>query len=160
MKAVIVYWTKTGHTGRAAEDIAEALQAAGHEVTQVNLRTEADADLTGAEVVAVGSPCHGGSFKGAGTGIARPVEGFLRSLPRESLAGKRVGAFSVHSGAGGLRTVNSIEGFLADAGGEVVSPGPVVKAGVPLSLWVGPRASEADREQLRDFARALAAKSS
>ena len=30
-----------------------------------------------------------------------------------------------------------------DAGGEVVSPGPVVKAGVPLSLWVGPRASEA-----------------
>ena len=157
MKALIVYWTKTGHTRRAAQDVAAGLAQTGSEVTLVDLRQNPAPDVGSYDIVVVGSPCHAGSIKFAGSGIARPVETFLRRLPPESLLGKRAGAYSLQSGLGAARTVGSVERLLADAGAEVVSPGPVVTAGVAFSLWEGPRASEADRERLREFGRMLGA---
>jgi flavodoxin len=157
MKALVVYWTHTGHTRRAAEDLAAGLRSAGVDVDLADLRAGNVPDPAEYELLAVGSPCHAGSIKFAGTGIARAVERWLRALPRGALAGKTAAAFSVHSGMGARRTVGSMEGLLADAGAKVVSPGPVVKAGVPFSLWEGPRASEADREALRAFGRSIVA---
>lgn len=157
MKALIVYWTHTGHTRRAAEDIAAGLRSAGVEVDMADLQANSSPDPAGYEVLLVGSPCHAGSIKLAGTGIAAAMEHWLRGLAKGSLDGKTAAAFSVHSKLGAGRTVGSIEGLLADAGAKVISPGPAVKAGVPLSLWEGPHASEADREALRAFGYSLAA---
>ena len=156
MKTLIVYWTKTGHTARAAEDIAQGMREQGAEVDLVNLRDHDAPPLEPYDILAVGSPCHAGSINHAGTGIAVPVVRFLRELQPGSLESRASGAFSVNSGLGGRRTVGSMERLLADRGARLVSPGPVVKAGVPFSLWEGPRASEQDRETLRDFGRLLA----
>ena len=156
MATLIIHWTKTGHTGRAAEDVAATLRDAGAEVDVVNLR-EADApSLDAYELVVVGSPCHAGSVPGAGSGIAPKVAKWLSSLPDEALTGKRAAAFVVHSSLGGARTLASIERLLREKGAEIAAPGVVVKAGVPFSLWVGPKASEEDREKLREFGKAAA----
>lgn len=157
VKALILYWTHTGHTRRAAEDLAEGLRSVGVEVDVADLRAGGCPDLAGYELLLVGSPCHAGSIKFAGTGIAAAMERWLRGLARGSLEGKTAAAFSVHSKLGAGRTVGSMEGLLADAGARVISPGPTVKAGVPFSLFEGPRASDADREALRAFGRCLAA---
>ncbi|MGQ9731762.1 MAG: flavodoxin family protein [Candidatus Zipacnadales bacterium] len=156
MTALIVYWTKTGHTERAAEDIAKGLRAAGVEVVFANLRKASVPEVAPHNFVIVGSPCHAGSVPGMGSGIAVKVEQFVRSLPPEALVNKRAAAFAVNSGYGGARTVMSLENLLAKAGAEVQSPGIVVKAGVPLSLWRGPLASAEDRARLREFGRQLA----
>jgi flavodoxin len=151
----IVYWTKTGHTRRAADDLGAQLVARGHQVTLIRL-PEDRAHLEDLDVVLVGSPCHAGSIPAQGVGMALPVEQWLRKLPPQSLAGKAAGAFSVHAKLGGQRTVATMERILIAAGAYVVSPGPVVKAGVPLSLWEGKSASEADRKGLRAYADRLA----
>jgi len=55
----------------------------------------------------------------------------------------------------GLRRVRrgegrgAIEKRLASLGAKVVSPGPAVRAGAPLSLWQGPDAAAADVEEVR-----------
>jgi len=156
VRATIVYWTKTGHTERAARIISEALTTAGAETTLVNLRRDEPPDPANCDLLVVGSPCHAGSMKFMGTGIVVPVQRFLRSLPSSALAGKRAAAFAVHAGYGGDRTIASLERLLRDAGAQVAETGPVVKAGAPLSIVVGPMASEADCEALRRFGRALA----
>jgi flavodoxin len=155
MNAVIIFWTKTGHTQRAAEDLALGLRDSGASVELVDLRHAGLPDLAGYDIIVVGSPCHAGSMKFAGTGIAKPVEAFLRGLPPGSLEGKTAAAFAVHGNLGAERTRGSIEGLLADAGARVIAPGPVVKAGVPFSLWEGPRASAEDRGKLGQFGRLL-----
>lgn len=153
MQVAIVYWTKTGHTGRAAQDIAEALSALGGEVSLTNLATGATPDLAACDLLVVGAPCHAGSIPFAGSGIARAVEKWLQGLPGGSLQDKRAAAFSVQAGAGAERTMRNMLALLGQAGAVALPPAPAISAGSPLSLWVGPMASEADRQALREWAR-------
>ena len=155
MRAIVIHWSKTGHTRRAAEDVAAGLRESGATAELLDLQHAEAPDLTPYDIVVVGSPCHAGSVKFAGTGIAKPVEGFLRGSQRGALAGKVAAAFAVHGNLGAERTRGSIEGLLADAGARVVAPGPIVKAGVPFSLWEGPQASADDRGKCREFGRKL-----
>lgn len=157
MRVGILYWTKTGHTERAARVIADAVTAAGGEASLIDLRQERAPDLTSFDAVVVGSPCHAGSMKFAGSGIAGPVVRALSALASGSLAGKSGAAFSVNSGYGGAHTVASIERILRNAGARVAVSGPVVKAGAPLSLVVGPMASEGDNEALRRLGQQMVA---
>ena len=154
-RALIVYYTKTGHTRQAAEDIAAGLAEAGVEV-EVKPVTEVSAeDVAGCDLVVVGSPCRAGST-GVLSGVAGPVSRWLGGLPEEALQGKAAAAFSVHSCFGGGTTVRSLERMLGERGGRVLAGGPAVRAGVPFSLWRGPEASAEDRERLRRFGRDLA----
>jgi flavodoxin len=155
MQALIVYWTKTGHTERAGQDIAAALREAGAEVTLANLATGPAPDPVACDLLFVGSPCHAGSIPFAGSGIARPVETWLRALPAGSLQGKTGAAFSVNAGAGAGRTMRNMLDLLSAAGATPTPPAPVVSAGSPLSLWVGPMASDADRTALSAWAKSL-----
>jgi len=151
-----VYYTKTGHTKQAGEDIAAGLRGGG---VQVELRPPAEVsaeELASYDLMVVGSPCHAGSVRVLFSGIAGPVSDWLGSLPRDAFSGKPVAAYSVHSFLGGQATVKNLERLLSDMGGWVLAPGPVVKAGVPFSLWRGPDASPEDRERLRKFGRDLA----
>ena len=154
-----IYWTKTGHTGRAAEDVAATLREAGAEVDMINLREAEAPSLDTYELVVIGSPCHAGSVPGAGSGIAPKLATWLSNLPDGALHGKRCAGFVVHSSLGGARTLASIEKLLRAKGADIAAPGVVVKAGVPFSLWVGPKASEEDREKLRKLGATLAAES-
>ena len=155
-RALIVYYTRTGHTRQAGEDIAIGLTEAGIEVTVRPLADVGAEELSAHDLIVVGSPCHVGSVKMLFSGIAGPVSKWLGSLPGDAFAGKAVSAYSVHCCFGGAATVKSLERLLTDMGGRVLVPGPAVTAGAPLSLWRGPDASPEDRERLRQFGRGLA----
>ena len=155
-RALIVYYTKTGHTRQAGEDIAIGLTEAGVEVTVKPVTDAPGQELTAHDLIVVGSPCHAGSVRPVFSGIAKPVSKWLDGLPTDALADKAVAAFSVHCSFGGATTVKNLEQRLADIGARVLAPGPAVKAGAPLSLWRGPDASPDDRKRLRQFGRDLA----
>jgi len=155
MRALIVYYTKTGHTRRAAEDIAEGLRNEGLDVTIQAVAEMTGPDVANHAVIVVGSPCHAGSLA-IRAGVSGPVRSVLKALAPGALAGKVGGAFAVHCSYGGHRTTRAIAKRLRDAGAHVPHQGVVVKAGVPFSLYTGPLASEESREQLRQFGQALA----
>jgi flavodoxin len=155
MNALIVYHTVSGHTKRAAEDIADGLRSEGvsSQIQAANAMT--DWDVAGVALVIVGSPCHAGSVA-LRSGLPGPMRSILRRLRTTSLAGKLGAAFSVHCAYGGHRTVRAIEKHLASCGARIPEPGVVVRAGVPLSVMTGPLASEEDRRRLREFGCSLA----
>ncbi len=155
MKALIVYDTITGHTRRAAEDVAEGLTGEGVVAALRAAREMAGWDVADEAIIVVGSPCHAGSLA-IYAGVAGPVRSLLKALEASTLAGKVAGAFSVNCVYGGHRTVRAIEKRLRSAGAQVPQPGVVVRAGVPFSLYTGPMASEEGRERLRELGRALA----
>lgn len=155
-RALIAYYTKTGHTRQAGEDIAIGLTEAGIEVTVRPLADVGAEELSAHDLIVVGSPCHVGSVKMLFSGIAGPVSKWLGSLPGDAFAGKGVVAYSVHCCFGGGATVESLGRLLTDLGGRVLVAGPAAKAGAPLSLWRGPDASPEGRERLRQFGRGLA----
>lgn len=188
MKALIVYHTKTGHTREAAEDIASGLAEKGVDCTveAAGDLNGATADVSGYDIVLVGSPTYGiRRYRRP----AKHIGQFLDSLGTDGLKGKVVGAFTVKHPVsrlqvgintvlllvprvlGGLRTtrkvymaekrgdwlVSNIEKRLTAIGGEVVTGGPVVKAGASWSLWKGPAAKPADEEAFVEFGRRVAA---
>lgn len=155
MKALIVYHTITGHTKRAAEDIAEGLREGGVDSRLRSASEMTEWDVAGEQIIVVGSPCHAGSVA-IRAGLSGPIRSALRRLTASSLAGKVGGAFSVNCAYGGHRTVRAIEKRLRGAGARVAEPGVIVKAGVPFSVVTGPLASEEARERLQEFGRALA----
>ena len=153
MKALIVFHSKTGHTSQAAEDIAAGLRESG---VDVDLRRPPEAirlDLDDYEIVIIGTPTYGHRrYKKP----AAPISEFLESLKPDDLTGKTTGAFTAYAGYGGERLVAALEGTLLQFGGKVLAPGPAVKAGAPLSLYVGPNASDADVKKCEEFGRKIA----
>ena len=155
MNALIVYHTLTGHTRRAAQDIADGLKSEGVS-PHLQSADETDfRDLADIAVVIVGSPCHAGSVA-LGSGLSGAIRSLLKKLGPSALTGKAGGAFAVHCGYGGHRTVRAIEKRLAGCGARLPEPGIVVRAGVPFSVVTGPLASEEDRQRLRQFGCSLA----
>jgi len=155
MNALIIYHTITGHSRRAAEDVAEGLAGEGVTARLLLAGEMPQWDVAGQAVVVVGSPCHAGSLA-IRAGVSGPILGALNKLTAQALAGIVGGAFSVNSAYGGRRTVLAIENCLRAAGATVPRAGVVVKAGVPFSLFTGPKASDQTRDALRQLGRALA----
>jgi flavorubredoxin len=155
MNALIVYHTVSGHTRRAAEDIADGLRREGVSAHLQAAAEMATWDVANVAVVLVGSPCHAGSVA-LRAGLPGAIRSLLRRLDPSALAGKLGGAFSVHCAYGGHRTVRAIEKRLASCGARIPEPGLVVRAGVPFSIVTGPLASEEDRRRLREFGCSLA----
>jgi flavodoxin len=155
MNALIVYHTVTGHTRRAAEDIADGLRREGVSAHLQAADEMATWNVADVALVLVGSPCHAGSVA-LRSGLPGTIRSLLSKLGPSALAGKFGGAFSVHCAYGGHRTVRAIEKHLAGRGARLPEPGVVVKAGVPFSVVTGPLASEEDRQRLREFGCSLA----
>jgi NAD(P)H dehydrogenase (quinone) len=155
MKALIIYHTKTGHTQQAAEDVAEGLIAHNVDVNIQTANTLTEWDLTGQDILVVGSPCHAGSVS-IRSGVSGPILSALKKLKVGSLKGKIAGAFSVNFAYGGQKTVDAIEKHLQTAGARTPQQGVVIQAGVPLSLFKGPMASRKSRNHLIEFGYALA----
>jgi flavodoxin len=155
MNALIVYHTISGHTKRAAEDVAEGLSGEDVSVELLAADEVAQWDVADKDIVVVGSPCHAGSLA-IRSGISGPILSVLKKLQTSTLTGMIGGAFAVHSAYGAQRTVNGIEKRLRKAGADIPTPGIVVKAGVPFSVVTGPMAPEQSRDELRSFGQSLA----
>lgn len=153
MKALIAYYSRTGHTLESANDIARGLEGAGVEVTTRQADEIAASDVSECDIFVAGSPTYGSTFYKA---PAKAVARLLKSLAPAGLEGKRAGAYSVMAAYGGDRIVAVLEAKLAELGATVVSGGPTVKAGAPLSLWTGPMAGREDVEKCEAFGRRLA----
>lgn len=86
MNALIVYFSKFGHTQRIAEAMAQALDAGNGSVRLISSEELGTADLAEADLVVMGSPTHN-------MNLPKPVRPALETLPRRCLRGKRVATF-------------------------------------------------------------------
>jgi flavodoxin len=85
VNSVVVYFSKFGHTRRIAERIAARLESAG-DVRVINLEDLSPQDLTGVDLVVMGTPTHRMNLPEA----VRPA---LERLPKRILRGASVAAF-------------------------------------------------------------------
>lgn len=150
MKVLILYYTKTGHTLEAANATAEGIKSAGSDVELVKTEDFTPDMLSNYDAMIVGSPCHAGSINKK-AGIAGPVKKVLNSLEPGSLKGKRCGGISVHAGDGAQNTVRNMGTIIKEKGCEDYRPGPVARAGSPISLWKGPSVTPEDQERYKSF---------
>lgn len=155
MKAIIIYHTKTGHTLQAAKAVADGLRAHDVDVNIQAARTLTGWDVADQDIIVVGSPCHAGSVS-IRAGVSGPILSLLKKLESGALKNKIAGAFSVNFAYGGRKTADAIEKRLQSAGARTPQQGPVIRAGVPLSLFKGPNASKKACDQLREFGYILA----
>jgi len=150
MKVLILYYTKTGHTLEAVNAVAEGIKNAGSGVDIVNVKDFIADKVSDFDALIVGSPCWvGGVSKKAG--IAGPVKKALNELKADALNGKKCGGVSVNAGTGGEVTLKNIKAIIMDKGGKEYIPGPVARAGSPISLWKGPSVSAKDLELYKAY---------
>jgi flavodoxin len=139
VNVLILYFTKTGHTLEAANATAEGIRSAGSEVDLVTAKDFDTAQLIGHDALIVASPCWAGSV-GLPV-LAKPISRALNALTAGALRGKRCGGISVHSGMGAENTIQHIGEIMTQQGCTDYRPGPVARAGVPLSIVKGPSVS-------------------
>ncbi len=156
LRALVVYYTKTGHTADAARYVAEGLEEGGAETQVMDVEAVEPARVHDYDILAVGSPCHAGSMP-VGGGVAGAVTDWLEDIPDPGLEGMVAGAFCPYSTAGGNRTVHTLDHRLREMGADVPEAGVAVKAGIPFSLWRGPEIGMQDAERLRELGHAMAA---
>ena len=149
--ALVLFFSKTGHTERAAEEVAAGLESAGISATVKGFADTDPDELKQYSLLAVGSPTHVGK-------PAKKVRGFMKGLPKKSLKGKRVASFTSYGGSRGKHTIKVFKKLLKKKGAKDIVPGVAVKAGAPLSLWKGPDIREDDLGKLSALGRALAGK--
>ena len=85
MKALVFYDSTSGNTARLAHEMAETLSDA----SALNVSAARPSDISGYELLIVGSPTQGG----------RPTSAlmqFLGSVPNAGLKGTQVAAFDIH----------------------------------------------------------------
>lgn len=153
MNVLLVYFTKTGHTLEAANATAEGIRSAGSEVDLVAADHFDAAALTAYDALIVASPCWAGSV--GRPMFAKPIDRALNALASDAVQGKRCGGISVHSGMGAENTVSAIGNLLAQKGCTDYRPGPVARAGVPFSVWVGPAVDSKDKARFSAFGAAF-----
>jgi NAD(P)H dehydrogenase (quinone) len=127
-KALIIYFSKTGHTKKMAESIAEGVSKTNVSVTLVDVAKAKIDDLPDADAIILGSPTYYGS-------MAAEMKAFLDSSVKYhgKLAGKIGGAFSSSGmlGGGNETTVMSlieallIHGMVVAGNAKISHYGPV-----------------------------------
>lgn len=148
MNAIILYYSKTGHTLDAANAVAEGIRGVGGRVDVVSVYDFQAVGLLDYDALIVGSPCWAGSFL---PGVAKPIMRIMDALSQWAVQGMVCGGFSVHSQLGGENTVRMIGGILKNKGCCTYYRGPATKAGAPMSLWTGPAVRPSDIERFRSF---------
>ncbi|MDY6795533.1 MAG: flavodoxin domain-containing protein [Actinomycetota bacterium] len=150
-KGLVIYYTKTGHTGAAAEAVARGLESGKVAATVKPLSEVSKGDLADYPIIAVGSPTRGAK-------PARKVKKFLRGLDKKALKGKVATTFTAYSTLRGKATLRRMKRLLKRRKAKKIVRGVAVKAGAPLSLWKGPDASEEDVVKLEELGKKLAKK--
>ncbi len=149
MKALVLYYSKTGHTLEAVTPMTEGLKSSGAEVTVVSTVDFKNPMIDDCDAFIVGSPCWAGVV--AKDGAAKPIVKVLQELPEGCLKNKKCGGIAVHSFAGGRNTLNHIKTLLESKSCEDYKEGPIGKAGSPGSVTKGKPLSPADKELFKTF---------
>lgn len=144
MKAIVVYYSRTGNTRKIASAIAEEIEA---KLT----RAEDAGDVGTFDLICVGTPVYGG-------GPAGPIKRYLYNLPE--LKGKRVVCFCTRAIMGGRRTIrfmkNALEAKDAEfIGGFISRASSGILFGFGPKLWARSRPNEKDLERAKEFAKGL-----
>jgi len=147
LKALLLYHTKTGHTLEAANAVARGIRAAQGSVTLASAKDFIPQTIREYDVFVVGSPCWGGSMS---HGISTPIAKAIKKITTE-LSGKLCAGFAVNGAKGGENTVRALGERLESKGCSEYLAGPVSKAGVPFSLWVGPAVTSEDLARCQVF---------
>lgn len=128
MKVLVAYESRGGRTRRAAEAVAEAARAQGHEVTVKPVSEARGQDVEAADFLFAG--CWVEGFILFGVGPAKPMRRWIEGLPR--LAGKRAAVFCTYA-FNPRRTLAKLREDLEAKGAEVVealaAPGRDPEAG-------------------------------
>ncbi|MDD5265246.1 MAG: flavodoxin family protein [Candidatus Bipolaricaulis sp.] len=88
MRVLVAYYTQTGNTRKIAQAIHSELESLGHEVTLREIRGVKSQDVSGFDVIFLGSPCHSAD-------LAKPVRNLLEAM--ESSPGGKLAGFVTHS---------------------------------------------------------------
>ena len=91
MKSVVVYYSQSSNTEKIAQTIARGLGSKAMKLNEVDPRT-----LSGYDVIAIGSPVHGGAPN-------KKVMEFISQMP--DLTGKKAGLFCTKSMFGDKPTI-------------------------------------------------------
>jgi flavodoxin len=148
-KALLIYYTISGHTKKGAENIREGMRNKGIEVTIKSVVEFSPKDVESYEIVVFGSPTHR-------LLPATKIRDAIEMLDKDSLKGKRISAFVCMSMVGGDRALKRLEQMLREKGAENFTPGLVIRAGAPLSLVKGPDASPEDVKKCKALGESLA----
>jgi NAD(P)H dehydrogenase (quinone) len=127
-KAMIIYFSKTGHTRRMAEAVARGFESAKVSVTLTDVSKARVDDLPGADAIVLGTPCYYGT-------MAAEMKAFLDSSVKHhgKLAGKVGGAFCSSGMLGGgnetavisLIEALMIHGMIVQGNAKIGHYGPV-----------------------------------
>jgi len=149
MNTLILYHTKTGHTLEAINPLVKGIIEAGGQAETILAEEFKIETLKNYDSLIVASPCWGGSS--GITGVAFPLVNILKKLPSDSLKDKLCGGVAIHAKYGGKGTLKHIERLLLSKGCINFKIGPVVKAGVLMSLYKGPSVKKSDELILKQF---------
>ena len=138
----MIYFTRTGHTKQAVEDISKGLEKKGVEFDILNVKDLKINDIPFSEydILVIGSPTHA-------AGPARKITKFVKKLSAQHIENKRIGLVTCHAFFGGNQTLKRLENLLKNLNPDTKTENIIVTAGVPASLWKGPNASEKDVEK-------------
>lgn len=106
-KVLVTYFSRTGHTEKMAEIIAETVRARGHEVTLKRVADTTLEDLREADGVLVGSPTYYGQMAGEVKSL------FDRSVKYHGKLDGKVGGAFTSSGLIGGGNETTVMGILA-----------------------------------------------
>jgi flavodoxin len=86
MKVTILYFTSSGNTARIADLLADHIRRSGHQVLLTALDEAQPSDLSGVDLLLVGSPAWSGER------VVQPIEEFL-TAHLDRLHGQRIAFF-------------------------------------------------------------------
>jgi len=129
-KALVIYFSKTGHTARMADAISKGIASSGVSVTRLSVDDAKIDDLVEADAILFGSPCYYG-------GMAAELKSFIDKSVRyhKKLSGKVGGAFSSAGmlGGGNETTVTGILNALLIHGMVVIGSSNIAHYG-PVAI--------------------------
>jgi len=133
MRVAIVYDSSTGKTKAAAEQMAEATRAAGHECSVESIHDADPADVSAADAICVGS-----WTKGLYVVRQGPTQATIDFIERlEPLDGKQVAVFATYAIAVGKtlqKMASALEARGATVTGRFKSKGP--NAATNFATWL------------------------
>ena len=128
MKVAIVFDSSTGRTKAAAEEMAQVVQAAGHECSVLSVHEADPAEVSAADALCIGSGVQGPVFV-----AQRPTTTTIEFIDQlDELGGKPAAVFCTYKTAVGrmLKTMAArLEGRGANVTGSFKSRGPFAAEG-------------------------------
>jgi len=149
LKAIVVYYTRFGNTGKAAEAIRDGIKEGGLEAAECkDVKDVKPEELAQYDIVIFGTPTHYG-------GVADKMRAFMEALKQVDLKGKNSAAFDTRYEGEKTGGSEELEKYMKEFGMNIIVRGlPVLlRAG---DAW-GPLRN-GELRKCREFGKSIAQK--